>query len=107
MLNECRIRFMVLEFSGEVWYWKGPAPFFFVTVPAIESAQIKSLEKMVTYGWGMIPAMVKVGSTEWKTALWPKDGCYVVPLKDAVRKKEGIEEGSEIRARLELDIAGF
>ena len=24
---------MNLEFTGPIWYWKGPAPFYFVTVP--------------------------------------------------------------------------
>lgn len=24
---------MNLEFSGEIWFWKGPAPWYFITVP--------------------------------------------------------------------------
>lgn len=27
---------MNLNFSGEIWYWRGPAPFYFVTVPEDE-----------------------------------------------------------------------
>jgi len=29
---------MNLEFSGEMWFWKGPAPSHFITVPEEECA---------------------------------------------------------------------
>ncbi|CAN5524866.1 DUF1905 domain-containing protein [soil metagenome] len=89
-------------FTGEVWFWKGPAPFYFVTVPEDESREIKSMEKMVTYGWGMIPATVTVGKTEFKTALWPKDDRYIVPLKVAIRKAENISEHDKIQITLDI-----
>jgi len=50
----------------------------------------------------MIPATVRIGQTEWQTALWPKDGGYIVPLKDKVRKAEKLEEGDEVVIRLEI-----
>ncbi|WP_245587698.1 DUF1905 domain-containing protein [Calidithermus chliarophilus] len=90
-----------LEFSGEIWEWRGPAPFYFVTVPQEQSQAIKGAERFLTYGWGMIPVNVRVGKTEWKTSLWPKDGRYVLPLKDRVRKAEGLEAGQRVRVRLE------
>ena len=95
---------MTIEFSGEVWFWKGPAPFYFVTVPEPESREIKDVEPFITYGWGMIPVTARIGKTEWYTALWPKDGKYVLPLKVVVRKAEKIEEGDRVQASLELDI---
>ena len=52
---------------------------------------------MLTYGWGVIPARVVVGDTEWTTSLFPKDGRYLVPLKDRIRKAEGIELGDRGR----------
>lgn len=48
----------------------------------------------------MIPATVTVGDTTWPTALWPKDGTYVVPLKAWVRKAEGIDDGEPIDVEL-------
>ena len=54
----------------------------------------------VTYGWGMIPVRVRIGDTEWTTSLWPKGGRYVVPLKDAVRNAEGLDEGDTVTVRL-------
>jgi hypothetical protein len=88
------------EFSAEVWYWRGPAPFFFVTVPEKHAKEIKQLERVVTYGWGMIPCVAKIGKTEWTTALWPKDGSYILGLKDKVRNAEKIAEGGKVRVKL-------
>ena len=91
-----------MEFSGKIWYWRGPAPFFFVTVPVKQSRDLKAIVGLVTYGWGMIPVIVRIGKTEWRTALWPKDGRYIVPIKVSVRKAENLEEGDKVTVRLEV-----
>ncbi|GAB3997369.1 DUF1905 domain-containing protein [Glycomyces albus] len=95
---------MELEFSGEVWSWRGPAPWFFVTVPEPAASRLEAASDVVTYGWGMIPVAVAIGDTEWTTSLWPKDGTYVVPIKAAVRRAEGIDEGDEVTLRLTVDL---
>jgi hypothetical protein len=91
---------MEFEFAGEVWEWRGPSPFFFVTVPEEESAELEAMSSIVTYGWGMIPVEATIGFTRWTTSLFPKDGRYVVPLKSAIRKAEGIELGDSVDLRL-------
>ncbi|GIW34265.1 DUF1905 domain-containing protein [Meiothermus sp.] len=93
---------MGLQFSGEIWEWRGPAPFYFVSVPGEQSQAIKSAERLLTYGWGMIPVKVRIGKTEWKTSLWPKDGRYVLPLKDQVRQAERLEVGQTVTVKLEV-----
>ena len=93
---------MTIEFSGEIWYWRGPAPFYFVTVPPDQSKELREIVSMVTYGWGMVPVNARIGKTEWYTALWPKDGSYILPVKSAIRRKEKIEEGSTVTAHLEI-----
>ena len=95
---------MDVEFSGEIWSWRGPAPFHFVTVPPAECRELKAVSAAVTYGWGMIPVEVSIGDTTWTTALWPKDGRYVVPLKDWVREAERLELGDEVTVRLTVDV---
>jgi hypothetical protein len=95
---------MDLEFSGEVWHWRGPAPFHFVTVPEAESAELRATAALVTYGWGMIPAELVIGSTRWTTSLFPKDGGYVVPIKDRVRRAEQIAVGDTVTLRLAVDV---
>lgn len=51
----------------------------------------------------MIPAEVTLGATVWATALWPKDGGYIVPLKDRVRSAEGVELGDVVTVALVID----
>ncbi len=94
---------MTLDFDGEVWSWRGPAPYHFVSVPEEECQELQEAAALVTYGWGMIPVAVTIGATEWKTSLWPKDGGYVVPLKDKIRRAEGIELGQVVSVRLFVD----
>jgi Domain of unknown function (DUF1905) len=93
---------MKIEFSGRIWYWRGPAPWYFVTVPLKHSRDLKEIAGFVTYGWGMIPVDVRIGKTGWKTSLWPKDGRYVVPIKTSVRKAEQLEEGDIVTVWLEV-----
>jgi Domain of unknown function (DUF1905) len=94
---------MDLEFSGEIILWRGPAPFHFVTVPDEQSAEIEAVSSMVTYGWGVIPVNVRIGRTEFKTSLFPRGELYLVPIKDAVRRAEGLVLGDEVMVQLRLD----
>lgn len=91
---------MQLEISGELIYWRGPAPFHFVTVPPPQCEEIQDVASRVSYGWGMIPVTVRIGDTEWTTALWPKDGQYVVPIKAWVRRDEELELGDQVTLTL-------
>jgi hypothetical protein len=95
---------MTLEFDGEVWFWRGPSPYHFVTVPPEESAELRAAASLVTYGWGMIPVSARIGGTDWTTSLFPKDGHYIVPIKDVVRRAEDLDVGSTVIVRLTVDI---
>jgi hypothetical protein len=91
-----------MQFSGEVFEWRGPSPYYFVTVPEEESALIESLSSLVTYGWGMIPVDAAIGLTRWSTSLYAKGDLYVVPLKNVVRKAEGIDVGDTVDVQLSI-----
>ena len=93
---------MILEFAGDVIHWRGPSPYHFVRVPDDDGAEIKEIAAALTYGWGVIPVTVSIGDTEWTTSLFPKDGSYLVPLKDAARRAEELEVGETISVRLTL-----
>ncbi|MBL8078685.1 MAG: DUF1905 domain-containing protein [Anaerolineales bacterium] len=93
---------MDIEFKGKVWYWRGPAPWFFITVPEEQSRDLKAVLKLVTYGWGMIPVDARIGKTAWKTSMFPKDGRYIVPIKTSVRQAENIEEGDTVSIQIEV-----
>ena len=93
---------MDIEFTGSIWFWRGPAPWFFVTVPAEQSSDLKGISGFVTYGWGVIPVRVRIGKTEFQTSLFPKDDRYIVPIKASVRKAENLEEGDNVTVWLEV-----
>ena len=93
---------MIIEFNGKIIFWKGPAPWFFVTIPAKQSRELKAISSLVTYGWGVIPVHVRIGKTEFQTSLFPKDGLYLVPIKVSVRKAENLEKGDKVTVRLEV-----
>jgi hypothetical protein len=95
---------MELEFSGEVWFWRGPSPFHFVTAPDAACAELEAVSGMVSYGWGMIPVAAQIGDTQWSTSLFPKNGGYIVPLKDKVRKAEDVDVGDTVTVRLAVDL---
>ena len=94
---------MDLEFSGEIWFWRGPSPWHFVSVPDDECQAIATTAGRVSYGWGMIPVAVRIGETGYTTSLWPKDGGYIVPVKTTVRKAEGLDVGDTVTVRLVVD----
>lgn len=89
-------------FSGEIFTWRGPAPYYYVAMPEEQSVDLREMSTQVSYGWGVIPVRVRIGDTEWTTSLFPKDGLYLVPLKDRVRKTEGLDEGDLIDVRLSV-----
>jgi hypothetical protein len=94
---------MHLEFSGELWFWRGPAPWHFVTVPEPECDALQAASGLVSYGWGMIPVAARIGTTDWTTSLWPKDGRYLVPVKTVVRRAETLELGDTVTVHLTVD----
>jgi hypothetical protein len=38
-----------LQFSGDIWFWRGPSPFHFVTVPDEECAELAAAALLVSY----------------------------------------------------------
>ena len=95
---------MDLEFVGEIWHWRGPSPYHFVTVPEDDCAALEAVAPAVSYGWGMIPVSARVGDTTWTTSLFPKEGRYVVPVKDKVRAAEGLDVGDTVSVLLTVDV---
>lgn len=89
-----------LKFSTEVIYWRGPAPFYFAPVPEAQVKKIKEISSQLSYGWGVIPARVKIGKTEFTTSLFPRQGGYMVPIKNVVREAEGLDVDDKIVVQL-------
>ena len=47
---------------------------------------------------------VGIGATTWRTSVFPDSGrgCYVLPVKKAVRRAEDVEVGDEVAVRLRV-----
>ncbi|GAA2015274.1 DUF1905 domain-containing protein [Nakamurella flavida] len=91
---------MEVEFTGEIVEWRGPAPFHFLVLPPDAVQDIAEVARAVTYGWGMIPVRAVLGSVTFTTSLWPRAGGYVLPVKDAVRRPQGLELGDVVTVRM-------
>jgi Domain of unknown function (DUF1905) len=95
---------MEVAFVGQVIEWRGPSPFYFVPVPEPESADIRDVAAMATYGWGVVPVEARIGGVVFETSLFPKDGGYLLPLKDAVRKPQGISQGDDVTVEMTIQL---
>ena len=91
---------LTLKFAGRIWYWRGPAPWYFVSVPRKHSLAIRAMSSALTYGWGVIPVTVRIGGTRWTTSLFPRDDLYALPIRTDVRMAEQLDEGDRVRVEM-------
>ena len=93
---------MNLTIKNKVWVWPGVAGWHFVYVDGENKKKIDKYGKK--YGSGFVKVMAKIGKTEWQTALFPhkKEDCYLISIKQAVRKKEAILAGDSVIIKLRL-----
>jgi hypothetical protein len=94
---------MDFEFGNPIIEWRGPAPFYFVEVPAEISSEISAMATQLSYGWGVIPVSAIIGRTSFTTSLFPKNGTYLLPLKVAARKPEGLNLGDTVTVSMSLN----
>ena len=93
---------MEFSFKGPMIEWRGPAPFYYVVIPQDVCVEIKAAAKVLSYGWGVIPVTASIGKSIFTTSLFPKDGGYLLPVKNAVRIPEKLELDSEVNVKLSL-----
>lgn len=93
---------VTVDFTGELIEWRGPAPFHFVALTESAIEKVRENAALASYGWGVVPVTVKIGQTEFTTSLFPRQGGYLLPVKDAVRQAEGIRLGDLVAARLAI-----
>ncbi|KQX78180.1 DUF1905 domain-containing protein [Streptomyces sp. Root1310] len=93
---------MEFAFSGRVIEWRGPSPYHFVPVPDEESADIREVAALASYGWGVIPVEARIGEVAFRTSLFPRNNGYLLPLKDAVRKPSGLSAGDDVTVRMSV-----
>ncbi len=93
-----------IAFDADVWLYQGPTSWYFATVPKTQSEQVRFLATDLRSGWGSVRVEVCIGNSVWKTSLFPskESGCYLLPLKADIRKKENIAVGGTIHVTLKI-----
>ncbi|GGB40484.1 hypothetical protein GCM10011492_34120 [Flexivirga endophytica] len=94
---------MELEFDAEIIEWRGPAPYLFAPLPPEQADDLAQVARELTYGWGCIPARGRIGGTEFTTSIFPRAGGYLVPVKTAVQRAEGVGLGDVIHLEIQLE----
>lgn len=88
--------------SGELFEWRGPAPFYFVKVDSKTSALIKQRAKALSYGWGVLHVNGEISGIRFETALIPKKEHYFFPIKDSLRQPLDLQLDDKVEIRFNL-----
>jgi hypothetical protein len=99
---------VIYLFDAETWLWdaRQSDSWTFLSLPQEVSSEIREVAGALPRGFGSVRVTVTLGATTWKTSIFPdaKAGVYVLPLKKAVRKAEGVEAGGTVTVKVELDL---
>lgn len=99
------------EFTAELWRWEARTDeWVFVSLPQDASDEIAAVPRPRA-GFGAVEVTATIGGSRWTTSVFPEPGAlgedgerhprYVLPLKKAVRTREGLELGDEGRVAVE------
>ncbi|ROR72161.1 DUF1905 domain-containing protein [Bogoriella caseilytica] len=91
------------QFEARLIEWRGPAPFVFAPLPHDLSAELKEAARGLMY-WGQVPVIATIGATEFETAMWPREGRFLLPIKAAAQRTEGIDVGDTVTAVVRLPL---
>jgi len=95
-------------FTAELWLWeaRSPSTWTFVTVPPEVTAAIEDEADALgpRAGFGSVKVQVRVGTSLWRTSVFPdsESGCFVLPIKRAVREANSVGAGDQIEVGLEV-----
>jgi hypothetical protein len=94
------------HFTAELWRWdaRQQDTWTFVTLPPEVSASVEDEADAQgpRAGFGSVRVEVRIGRTTWRTSLFPDkaSGCFVLPVKRAVREANGVDEGDLVEVAL-------
>lgn len=97
-------------FTAPLWRWSArqettdPSSWIFLTVP-FEVSEVVREGAGEPRGFGSVRARVEAGGSRWDTSVFPDSegsGCFVLPVKKAVRVAEGVAEGDDLTVTLSL-----
>lgn len=92
-----------MGFSGELFLWR-EGSWFFVRLPPDAAEHVRDLVTGPPTGFGSVPVEVTIGSSVWRTSVFPDQGTgsFLLPVKKAVRTREGIGDGDQVEVSLHV-----
>ena len=99
-----------LTHTGPLWRWTGGSggSWHFLTIDGAAgealsgTALMRRMERTIG-GFGSLKVTARIGDSVFRTSLFPsKELGWLLPVKAAVRKAEGIGEGDEVTVALEV-----
>ena len=97
MAARYKVRSKVVPYPGmDAWY--------FAYLDKKQAEIIRAKHGKAKRGFGSIRVAVTLGKTKWKTSIFPDkhSGSYVLPLKAAVRRAEGVDAGDTVTFTLDI-----
>jgi Domain of unknown function (DUF1905) len=95
-----------------LWLWttdKAPASWHFLTIGGQTAddihatALMRRMEGGPKRGWGSLKVRATIGDTSWDTSMFPdKERGWLLPVKAAVRKAEGLVVGDAATVTVDL-----
>lgn len=95
---------MEVVFAAELWEWQGKGTWCFLSLPKEYYLDLKTICSTPKRGFGSLRVEVRIGSTTWKTSIFPdsKSKTYILPIKKDVRNRESIGVGDYCSVSLRL-----
>ncbi len=82
------------EFTAPLWlHSEMPGSWYFITLPLDAADEIRATQER--RGFGSVRVSATIGDSTWDTSVFPetRTSSYVLPVKAAVRDRQGIDEG--------------
>jgi hypothetical protein len=92
----------MLRFEARIIEWRGPPPYLFAALPDHLVAEIHYAAREASYGWGMVPVTAQIGATLFATSLFRRGETYVLPIKVAVQRAEGVGLGDRVAVTMHV-----
>jgi hypothetical protein len=94
---------VAVKFDAELWTWdaRRADSWTFLSLPAEVTEDLAPQQRR---GFGSRRVRVTVGGSTWTTSVFPDSarGCYVLPIKRAVREAEGLDSGDTATVTVEF-----
>ena len=99
-----------VTFTAPLWQWQAReqrgdgGAWYFVTVPRELSDEIRDSLTGPPRGFGSVRVSAEAGVSTWETSVFPDgdSGCFVLPVKKAIRVAEQVDEDDELAVTLRV-----